>query len=257
MPRINEAKARIKINKMLEESGWRFDDSEKGKANIQLEAGVKFSELDEYLENAVTHDGRRGAIDFLLLDKDGRALVVVEAKREAIDPLSAKEQARNYARNTSARFVILSNGNIHYLWDTKHGNPDTISRFPTQDSITQYEKYVPNPIELAQTVVDENYIVSTQMPTFATDPDFQDESKRGEFLRNNSLKQMRPYQVNAIKALQSSTLENKNRFLFEMATGTGKTLTSAAIIKLFLKSGNARRLLFLVHRLELEDQAHK
>lgn len=257
MPNSKEAKARIKINKLLEDSGWRFEDSEKGKSNIQLEAGVKFNELDEDLEDAITSDGRSGAIDFLLLDKDGRALVVVEAKKEAIDPLSAKEQARNYARNAGARFVILSNGNIHYFWDTKHGNPDTISRFPTQDSITQYEKYTPNPVELAQTVVDENYIVSTQIPTFATDPAFQDESTRTEFLRNNKLKQLRPYQVEAIKALQESAKNGNQRFLFEMATGTGKTLISAAVIKLFLKSGNARRVLFLVDRLELEDQAQK
>ncbi len=257
MPSSKEAKARIKINKLLEESGWRFDDNEKGKASIQLEAGVKFNELDEDLENAVTHDGRRGAIDFLLLDKDGRALVVVEAKKEAIDPLSAKEQARNYARNAGARFVILSNGNIHYFWDTKHGNPDTISRFPTQDSITQYEKYTPNPAELAQTLVDENYIVATQIPTYATDPAFQDESTRTEFLKNNKLKQLRPYQVQAIKALQEAAKGGSQRFLFEMATGTGKTLISAAVIKLFLKSGNARRVLFLVDRLELEDQAQK
>jgi type I restriction enzyme R subunit len=68
---------------------------------------------------------------------------------------------------------------------------------------------------------------------------------------------MRPYQVQAIKALQNSAKENNNRFLFEMATGTGKTLISAGVIKLFLKSGNARRILFLVDRLELEDQAFK
>lgn len=252
MPNDKEAKARIKINKLLEESGWRFLDDKNGKANIQLEPGVIYADLGDDFENEA-----HGFIDFLLLDKDGRALVVVEAKKEAIDPLSAKEQARNYARNAGARFVILSNGNIHYFWDTKHGNPDTISRFPTQDSITQYEKYTPNSAELAQTVVDENYIVSTQIPTFATDPAFQDESTRTEFLKNNKLKQLRPYQVQAIKALQESAKSGSQRFLFEMATGTGKTLISAAVIKLFLKSGNARRVLFLVDRLELEDQAQK
>ena len=42
-----------------------------------------------------------------------------------------------------------------------------------------------------------------------------------------------------------------------MATGTGKTLTAAAVIKLFLRTGNAQRVLFLVDRLELEDQALK
>ena len=252
MPNSKEASARIKINKLLEDSGWRFDDNEKGKANIQLEPGVKYSELGDDFENEA-----QGFIDFLLLDKDGRALVVVEAKRESIDPLSAKEQARNYARNANARFVILSNGNIHYLWDTKHGNPDTISRFPTQDSITQYEKYTPNPLELAQTLIDQNYIVETQIPGYAVDPAFQNESTKADFLKRNNLKQLRPYQVQAIKALQESAKNGSQRFLFEMATGTGKTLISAAVIKLFLKSGNARRVLFLVDRLELEDQAQK
>jgi len=250
-----EAQARIKINKLLEESGWRFEKDKNGPANIQLEAGIKFSELGDDFENAQTHDKRRGAIDFLLLDKDGRALVVVEAKKESIDPLSAKEQARNYARNVNARFIILSNGNIHYFWDTKYGNPDTISRFPTQESITQYETYAPNPEELANTAVDENYILESQMPGYARDPEFQDEAKRSEFFRKNNLKQLRPYQVRAIKSLQSTAREGNTRFLFEMATGTGKTLISAAVIKLFLKSGNARRVLFLVDRLELEDQA--
>lgn len=247
-----EAKARIKINKLLEESGWRFEDNEKEKANIQLEPGVKYSELGDDFENH-----KQGFIDFLLLDKDGRALVVIEAKKESIDPLSAKEQARNYARNSGARFVILSNGNLHYFWDTKYGNPDTISRFPTQDSITQYEKYTPNPTELAQTVVDENYIIATQMPTYQRDPEFQNKSTCAEFFKTNNLKQLRPYQIQAIKALQESAKNGSQRFLFEMATGTGKTLVSAAVIKLFLKSGNARRILFLVDRLELEDQAWK
>src|SRR3989344_1665855 len=252
-----EAQARIKINKLLEESGWRFFDDAKNPANIQLEPGVVFENLGDDLEDAETHDKRKGAIDFLLLDIDGRALVVVEAKKESIDPLSAKEQARNYARNVNARFIILSNGNIHYFWDTKFGNPETISRFPTQDSITQFESYIPNPKELADTTVDENYIIASQMPEYAADPSFQDVERREQFLRDHNLKQMRPYQVKAIHALQSSAQEGKTRFLFEMATGTGKTLTSAGIIKLFLKSGNARRVLFLVDRLELEDQSYK
>ena len=252
-----EANARIKINRLLENAGWRFEDGPKGPANIQLETGVKYSELGDDLENAVSRSGQSGAIDFLLLDKDKRPLVVLEAKRTSIEPLSAKEQARNYARNIQARFIILSNGNIHYLWDTKHGNPETITRFPTPESISQYESYEPNPEELASTFVDENYIIATQMPKFATDPDFQDSSKTKEFLKRNNLKQMRPYQVQAIKAIQEVAKDGAQRFLFEMATGTGKTLISAAVIKLFLKSGNARRVLFLVDRLELEDQAQK
>lgn len=253
----NEAKARIKINRLLEAAGWRFEDGPEGPANIQLEAGVKYGDLGDDLENAVSRSGQSGAIDFLLLDKDKRPLVVLEAKKEATEPLSAKEQARNYARSIDARFIILSNGNIHYLWDTKHGNPETITRFPTPESISQYESYEPNSSELAATVIDENYIIATQMPKFSNDPDFRDPAKTKDFLKRNNLKQMRPYQVDALKSIQRAAKEGKHRFLFEMATGTGKTLISAAAIKLFLKSGNARRVLFLVDRLELEDQAEK
>lgn len=252
-----EASARIKINKLLEEAGWRFHDDETGKSNVQLEAGVRFETLGGDFEFAETHDNRSGAIDFLLLDVDGRPLVVVEAKREAIDPLSAKEQARNYARTVDARFVILSNGNIHYFWDTKYGVPETTTRFPTQLSLTQFESYIPNAQELAATIVDENYVVATQFPEFSRDPEFQDGTTRPAFLRRHNLKQLRPYQVQAIKALQETAKGGNKRFLFEMATGTGKTLTSAAVIKLFLKSGNAKRVLFLVDRLELEDQTKK
>ena len=56
--------------------------------------------------------------------------------------------------------------------------------------------------------------------------------------------------------MQRAVQDGSGRFLFEMATGIGKTLT-AAVIKLFLRLDNASRVLFLADRLELEDQAHK
>ncbi|MCV5473397.1 DEAD/DEAH box helicase family protein, partial [Escherichia coli] len=65
------------------------------------------------------------------------------------------------------------------------------------------------------------------------------------------------YQKKAINAIQDMVADGSTRFLFEMATGTGKTLTSAAVIKLFLRTGNSHRVLFLVDRLELEEQAAK
>lgn len=73
---------------------------------------------------------KNGFFDFLLLDGNGKPLIVLEAKSEKKNPLSAKEQARKYARSQNARFVILSNGNIHYLWDLEHGNPSVVARFP-------------------------------------------------------------------------------------------------------------------------------
>ena len=93
----------------------------------------------------------------------------------------------------------------------------------------------------------------------ATNPKRHGRTKRSApaTSRPTSCAFLRPYQLKAIHALQAAVKDGKDRFLFEMATGTGKTLTAAAVIKLFLRSGNARRVLFLVDRLELEDQAKK
>ena len=122
----SEAKARIKINKLLEESGWRFFDDINGKANIVLEPQVKLkkSDIDNLGQNF--EKIKKGFVDFLLLDENDFPLVVLEAKQEKVHPLSAKEQARKYARNLNVRFVILSNGNLHYFWDIKTGNPEVI-----------------------------------------------------------------------------------------------------------------------------------
>ena len=68
---------------------------------------------------------------------------------------------------------------------------------------------------------------------------------------------MRDYQVDAVNAIINSAKNGNSRFLLEMATGTGKTLTCAAIIEMFLSSKNAHRVLFLVDRIELEKQAKR
>ena len=252
-----EAAARVRINKLLEESDWHFFDDGKVKANITLEANIRFEDMGDDFESAESKDKRRGVADFLLHDIDGKPLAVLEAKRESIDPLSSKEQARDYARATGARFIILSNGNLSYFWDTESGNPEVVTRFPTPESITQFQAYRPDLKTLAAAEVDENYIIASQRPNFAQDPDWRNEATRPAFVEKHGLRQLRPYQLAAIHALQRAAAEGQTRYLFEMATGTGKTLTAAAVIRLFLKTGNARRVLFLVDRLELEDQAKK
>ncbi len=252
-----EAKARIKINKLLEEAGWRFFDDKEGKANILLENNIKVTTQSL---NALGEDFEKttnGFIDYLLLDEKGFPLIVLEAKKEEINPLFAKEQARRYARSQNCRFVILSNGNSHYLWDLQKGNPNIISKFPTPETITGYSHFVCNPQNLINENINSDYIVLTQKPDYVKDPRYISEKERTEYINENKLKFLRKYQVTALQKIQEEVKQGKDRFLFEMATGTGKTLTSAAVIKLFLRSANAHRALFLVDRLELEIQAWK
>jgi type I restriction enzyme R subunit len=252
-----EAKARIKINRLLERAGWRFFDDEKGTANIALEANVKIKkkETDQFGDDfEKTIDG---FADYLLLDSKGFPCAVLEAKSEKIDPLAGKEKARKYAKSLNARFIILSNGNLHYFWDVEQGNPSIITEFPSQESLGQYRRFKPNPDSLVKEKVEADYIAVTQDPMYASNPRWKNLDERGDFIKDNNLKFLRGYQLKAIQALQDSVRGGNSRFLFEMATGTGKTLTSAAVIKLFLRTANANRVLFLVDRIELENQAWK
>ena len=254
---MKEAKARIKINKLLEESGWIFFDDKGKPANIILENNTKITQikLDEFGDNF--EKTSNGFIDYLLLDNKGFPLIILEAKKEEINPLSAKEQARKYATSQNCRFVILTNGNLHYLWDLERGNPNIITTFPTPETIIGYTSFKPNPQNLIDENVKEDYIILTQNPDYYLDPRWIDETQRKNYLEENKLRLLRKYQVRAIERIQEEVKEGKDRFLFEMATGTGKTLIAAAVMKLFLKTINARRVLFLVDRLELEEQAWK
>ena len=255
--KAKEAQARIKINKLLEAAGWRFFDDENGPANIQLEANVKLTkkQFDDYGENF--EKVKNGFVDFLLLDDNGKPFIVLEAKSEDSDPLVGKEQARKYAMSQFVKYVILSNGNIHYFWNIYKGNPQIIVSFPSCESVKNSKALNTDPSRLYTEEITTDYIAVVKEPRYAESPEYQNLATRSQYLKDHGLRMLRKYQVNALKALQDAVKNGKQRFLFEMATGTGKTLTSAAVIRLFLRSGNANRVLFLVDRIELENQAKK
>ena len=253
----NEASARLKINKLLEEAEWRLEKTSAGPANVVVEAQAKGAKIEAESLGSDFEKTTDGFIDFLLLDEKGFPFVVLEAKREEKDPLLGKEQARTYAKNQNVRFVILSNGNLHYFWDIESGNPTVITSFPTAESLHHLNTFKPDAKALVAEKIGSDYVAQTQVPGYAADPRYQSETERKQYIADNGLRFLRPYQVDAIKALQAAAKKGQNRFLFEMATGTGKTLTTAAVIRLFLRSGNAKRVLFLVDRIELENQAFK
>ena len=219
-----------------------------GRANVRLEHGLALKPADLDALGDDFERTERGLVDFLLLDDRGFPLVVLEAKSESKQPLIGKEQARRYAHSLNCRFVILSNGNLHYFWDLERGNPHIITAFPTPESVGAFRKAVPNPQRLIDEPVGEDYIVLTQRPNYASEAAWQNEAERPGYIRTHGLRLLRDYQLRAVHALQQAVRQGHDRFLFEMATGTGKTLVAAAVIKLFLRTGNAARVLFLVDR---------
>ena len=171
----------------------------------------------------------RGFSDYVLYDGGGLAVAVLEAKRSEVPSLSGKEQAREYADSIGVRHVFLSNGDLHYHWVTDSGNPVRIMALPTLDELDHLGQ---------QEAVDRSPLWETPV---------------GEnFLRTRT---MRPYQLAAVQAVQEYAEAGCHGFLLEMATGTGKTTVAAAICRLYLQAGMAKRILFLVDRDELYLQA--
>ena len=188
-----EATARIKINKLLEAAGWRFFDDQTGKANIVLESNAKLTQQQIDAMGRDFETTSNGFVDFLLLDENGFPLVVLEAKAESKNPLAGKEQARKYAKSKNCRFVILSNGNLHYLWDLQQGNPHIITRFPAPDSIKGYSRFQPDPARLIAEPVPLDYIARTQLPGYDTEAGWTNVTERPEFVWKNRLRFMRAY----------------------------------------------------------------
>jgi type I site-specific restriction endonuclease len=137
----NEAFSRILIDKALEFSGWNLLDPQQ----VQFE-----------LHTAT------GRADYLLKDSLGRTLCVLEAKREDLDPYDAKEQARGYAENLNAPFVILSNGREHWFWNlqrTKEQDAYRIERLPSQEDLERVRlKNLQPPRPLLTEVITPDYL---------------------------------------------------------------------------------------------------
>jgi type I restriction enzyme, R subunit len=211
----NEAFSRILIDKALEFSGWNLLDPKQ----VQFE-----------------FHAANGRADYLLKNSLGHVLCVLEAKREDVDPYDAKEQARGYAENLKSPFIILSNGREHWFWNFERADQRDayrIERLPSRDDLERLRlKNLQPPRPLESEVVNPEYL---------------------RHLRHDLT--LRRYQINAMDEIaRLFDREVRRKFLLEMATGTGKTLLCAALIRRFLNTRNAERVLFVVDRIELAKQ---
>ncbi|MCE9552487.1 MAG: DEAD/DEAH box helicase family protein [Planctomycetes bacterium] len=212
---MTEADARIVIDQLLREADWDILD----KSQVSTEEPTADGRADYLLKNTRTHP-----------------LAVIEAKKFSVDPYSAKEQARDYAISLAAPFVILSNGHEHYLWDYADGDAHAILGLPTRVDLERRANLkIHRQGTLAQT------LAVIPMPE--------------RFLFKGEQVDARPYQLECIEKADAALLAGRRRMLFEMATGTGKTLTIAMLMKRWFQAATISRVLFLADRIELAKQA--
>ncbi len=233
-----EADARIVIDDLLRQAGWNPAD----KSQVLTEVSIRDTSwvIAEpvapygYKSSRKTKDGDEiatGRADYVLMDRRGRPLAIVEAKRSAIEPYTAKQQALPYAKAIGAPFIFLTNGELIYFWD--YGNDDAriVNSF---FSCRDLERIV----EMRST---RKPLATIEIPEY--------------YLRQGETRKVRPYQREAMQALDHAVELGKRRFLIELPTGTGKTDLISIYIKRLIQAGRAERILFLVDREQLAKQA--
>jgi type I restriction enzyme R subunit len=200
----SEAFSRVVIDAQLKDAGWHLTDGRSVRYEVMLPEGTR--------------------ADYVLGDRHGRALAVLEAKRVAVDPLGAEKQARDYAVQLGLPFIFLANGKEIWFWDhEREAHPHQVKTIFAQ---TDLERRAASR--------------QTQKDLIAVETD-------GKIAG-------RPYQRDCIETLCREIVAGRRKMLVEMATGTGKTRTAAALIKRLFEAGIVTRVLFLVDRIPLARQ---
>jgi len=172
-----------------------------------------------------------GRADYVLMNRRGRPLAIIEAKRTAIEPYAAKQQALPYAKKIGSPFIFLTNGELIYFWD--YGNDDAriVNSFFSRRDLERL-------VEMRTTL---KPLATIEIPDY--------------YLRQGETRQVRPYQRETMQALDHAVELGKRRFLIELPTGTGKTDLVSIYLKRLIQAGRAERVLFLVDREQLAKQA--
>lgn len=222
----SEAQTRAElIDLQLAVSGWNVKDP----TQVVEEFDIVTALPEGVSEPRTAYDGHQFS-DYVLLGKDGKPLAVVEAKKTAKDAAIGREQAKQYCYNIQKHlggelpFCFYTNGYDLYFWDLENAPPRKVVGFPTRDDLERFA-----------------YIRRNRKPLTQ------------EFI-NTSIAG-RDYQIRAIRSVLEGVEQKRRDFLLVMATGTGKTRTCIALVDALMRAGHAEKVLFLVDRIALREQA--
>ena len=253
---LSEHDTRMIIDKQLREVGWEADtDNLKQSKGIKPEKGRNLAIAEWKTDSAV---GKNGYVDYALFV--GEVMVgVIEAKKEHIDVSAVidgqcKEYASLIKKEDQEKYCMKKFGKYHvpFLFAT-NGRP-YIKQFETKSGIWFLDvRKKEAPKALPGWKSPDGLMEELQHDI----EEAQKELERTDYsiLADKSGLNLRYYQIEAIQAVEKAIAEGKREALLCMATGTGKTRTILGTVYRFLKAKRFRRILFLVDRTALGDQA--
>lgn len=231
---LKETDARILIDDQLRAAGWNPADKSQVLTEVSVSGSYHVAEPGSQATVLNTADGDAiptGRADYVLLDQRGRPLAIIEAKKQAIQPYTAKQQALPYAKQIGAPFIFLTNGELIYFWDYQNDDARIVNSFFSRRDLERLVHMRAERKPLATVPIPDTY------------------------LRQGETRALRPYQKEAMQALDRTVELGKRRFLIELPTGCGKTDLIALYLKRLVQAGQAERILFLVDRDQLAKQA--
>jgi len=226
MPDESEWLTRKKrIDTKLKNIGWtivKYDDA------ISIES---------YTSHAICeYPTANGPADYALV-VDGKILGLIEAKKVSLGPQNVLIQAQRYAQGLDESPFEYNGFHVPFIYST-NGEVFWFQDLRCQNSRSRKVSGIHTPGALSLMI---NKEIEDSCEWFKMNP--------------NNHPWLRPYQIDANNAVENALCDGKRLMLIAMATGTGKTSTMVSQVYRLMKSGYAKRILFLVDRRALAAQA--
>lgn len=246
--KLTEAETRQLIDQQLRNAGWEVDTERlnnwKNQTQPQRDHNMAIAEW------VLPNDQRADYALFKGLDFYG----IVEAKKWDEDIAGQMAQPKEYAKEVpyQSNYHLLSNQmgdyKVPFIY-TANGRP-YLKQYQEKSGIWFWDAR--NPKENAYALEefhkpDDLALKLTAKNKIEADNDLVDDHDYPKFAD-------RPYQIDAINAMEDAIKNGKKRILLAMATGTGKTRTAISLMYRLLKHKRARRILYLVDRNSLGRQ---
>lgn len=253
---LSEAETRYLIDEQLRKYGWEADTNNlRYSKGTRPQKGKNLAIAEWPTDSKVSKNGYADYALFVGLQLVG----IVEAKKVNIDiPSVIDFQCKDYARMIKPEhndyvinqwgaykvpFVFATNGRKYLkqietksgIWflDLREGSnaPKALQGWISPQGLME---------QLEKDILTANFTLQNTPFDLLRDPDGLN---------------LREYQIRAIEAAENAVISGKQTVLLSMATGTGKTRTILGMIYLFIKSDRFKRVLFLVDRTALGEQA--